>query len=95
MAPLKSNITRIQTSPIIISWDLLRLYNRMLVNARMHLELNHEIKVPDIEVLIQRGFLIENKLKYTKRKGRIYKLIQYFCNLAKVRFNSFNLFIKA
>ena len=43
--------------------------------ARMHLELNHDIKVPDIKVLMQRGFLIEKKLKYIKRKGRIYKLI--------------------
>ena len=60
----------------------------------MHLELNHDIKVPDIEVLMQKGFLIEKKLKYTKRKGRIYKLIEYFSNLAKMRFNSFN-FIKA
>ena len=61
----------------------------------MHLELNNNIKVSDIEVLMQRGFLIEKKLEYTKRKGRIYKLFEYFFNLAQTRFNSFNLFIKA
>ena len=44
---------------------------------------------------MQRDFLIEKKLKYTKIKGRIYKLIEYFSNLAKIGFNSFNLFIKA
>ena len=48
---------------------------------RMHLELNHNIEVSDIEVLMQRGFLTGKKLKYTKRKGRIYKLIEYFANL--------------
>ena len=103
MAPLKSNVSRIQASPILISWDLLRLYNRMFGKCpldkepltRMHLELNHDIKVPDIDVLMQKGFLIEKKLKYTKRKGRIYKFIEYFFNLAKMRFNSFNLFVKA
>ena len=63
--------------------------------TRMYLELNHDVKVPDIEVLMQRGFLIERKLKYIKRKERIYQLIQYFSNLAKIRFNQFNLFIKA
>ena len=52
--------------------------------TRMHLELKHDIKVPDIEVLMQRGFLIEKKLKHTKRKVKIYKLIEYFSNLAKM-----------
>ena len=37
---------------------------------------------------MQRDFLIEKKLKHTKRKGRINKLIEYFSNLAKMRFNS-------
>ena len=68
---LKSNVSRIQASPILISWDLLRLYNRMFGKCpldnepltRMHLELNHDIKVPDIDVLMQKGFLIEKKLK--------------------------------
>ena len=64
MAPFKSNVTRIQASPIIFSWDLLRLYNRMFGECPldkkesltwMHLELNHDIKVPDIEALMQRG----------------------------------------
>ena len=36
--------------------------------TRIHLELNHDIKVPDIEVLIQRGFLMENKLKHRQSK---------------------------
>ena len=36
--------------------------------TRMHLELNHDIKAPDIEVLIQRGFLIEKKLKHTRER---------------------------
>ena len=58
----------------------------------MDLELNHGIKAPDIEVLMERGFLIEKKLKHLKRKGRIYK---YFSNLAKMTFNSFNSFINA
>ena len=60
----------------------------------MHLELYHDFKVA-IEVLMQKSFLIEKKLKYRKRKGRIYKLIEYFSNLAKIIFNSFHLFIKA
>ena len=36
--------------------------------TRMDLESNYDIKVPDIEMLIQRGFLIENKLNYTKER---------------------------
>ena len=59
------------------------------------LKLNHDIEVADIEILMKNDFLIEKELKYTKTKGRIYKLIEYFSNLAKMRFNSFNLFIKA
>ena len=72
MALLKSNFTRIQSTPIIISWAILRLYNRMFgecpidkeLLTGIHLELNHDIKVPDIEVLMQMGFLIDKKLKY-------------------------------
>ena len=77
MAPLKPNLTRIQASPIIISWDLLRLYNKMFGKCPLDKELLTEghafdIKVPYIEELMQKSFLIE---KNTKRKGRIYKLI--------------------
>ena len=61
----------------------------------MHLKLNDDIKAPNKEVLMQRGLLNWKQIKNTKKKGRIYKLIEYFTNLAKMRFNSFNLFIKA
>ena len=40
--------------------------------TRMHLELNHDIKAPEIEELTQTGFLIEKKSKHAKRKGIIY-----------------------
>ena len=38
--------------------------------TRMYIELNYDIKVPSIEVVMQRDFLIKKELKYTKNKGK-------------------------
>ena len=60
--------------------------------GQIYSKLSHDIKVPDIEVLMQKVFLIEKKLKYTKRKKNKGK---NFYKLVEMRFNSLNLFIKA
>ena len=71
MAPLKSNFTySIKSNHYLLGYSKIIQQNvwlipldKELLNC-IHLELNHDVKIPDIEVLMQIGFLIEKKLKY-------------------------------
>ena len=71
-------------SNILVSWDLLKIYNRIFgkcpidgeLHTKEHITIRHGLFVPDLEVLIQLGLKLEKKIKGSSRKGRIFEKIE-------------------